>query len=223
MATANIYAANRVGAYLTLSEDFFDNRFFLGLSGKYLQKKEVNLSLTALNAETQLSNNSLNSIINNSLNQGAGIGADVGLILVLSKDYSTQVGVVYRNMGMQYKWTTPDGSTAPTSEPTVLDLGFNTTFGTKKSRVSFMGDLRDVTNVQNAVFGKRVHLGLEYSLDDLFGVMTGLNQGYGTYGAYLHIKFIKIETGMYTEEIGARLGEYPSQRLFGRVAVGWLL
>jgi hypothetical protein len=221
--TANIYAANRVGAYLTLSNNFYDDRLYLGISGKYLQKKEVNLSLSTLSAETQLSNNSLNSVINNSLNQGAGIGADIGLIYILSKEYSTQFGLVYRNIGMEYKWTTPDGSTAPTSEPTVLDLGFSTSFGTKRSRVIISSDIRDVTNVQSAVFGKRVHLGLEYTLNDTFGIMAGLNQGYPTFGAFLHISFLKLDGGMYTEEIGSRIGEHPSQRIFGRAVVGWLL
>lgn len=221
--TANIYAANRTGVYITLSNDFLDNRLFIGMSGKFIQKKEVNLSLSALNAETQLSNNSLNSVINNSLNQGAGIGTDLGLIFVLSKEYSTQIGIVYRNIGMQYKWTNPDGSTQPSPEPTVLDLGFSTSFGTKRSRVSLDADLRDVTNAQNTVLGKRVHLGMEYSLSDLFGIMLGLNQGYGTYGTFVHLKFLRVEAGMYTEEIGSRLGEYPSERIFARAVVGWLL
>ncbi len=221
--TANIYAANRAGVYLTLAQDFFDNRLFIGMNGKYIQKKELNLKLSALDAETKLSNSSLSSVINNSLNHGNGIGADFGMMYVLNKETATQIGVVYRNIGMQYRWTIPEGSTAPSAEQTVLDVGFNTSTGTKKSRVSFAADIRDITNVQNAVFGKRVHLGLEYSLMDTFGVMTGLNQGYATFGIFFHTKIVQFESGMYTEEIGSRLGEYPSQRIFARVVVGWLL
>jgi hypothetical protein len=221
--TANIYAANRAGVYLTLAHDFFDNRLFIGMNGKYIQKKEINLSLTPAEAETQLSNNSLSTVINNSLNQGNGIGADLGMMYVLNKETATQVGVVYRNIGMQYRWTVPEGSTAPSAEPTVLDAGFNTSGGTKRSRITFAADVRDITNVQNAVFGKRVHLGLEYSLMDTFGVMTGLNQGYGTFGIFLHTRIVQIESGVYTEELGSRLGEYPSQRIFARIVLGWLL
>jgi hypothetical protein len=208
--TANIYAANRAGVYLTLAHDFFNNHLLIGMNGKYIQKKEIDLKLSALDAETQLSNSSLSSVINNSLNQGNGIGADIGMIFVLNKESETQIGVVYRNIGMQYRWT-------------VLDAGFNTSVGTKKSRIIFAADIRDITNVQNAVFGKRVHLGLEYSLMDSFGVMTGLNQGYGTFGVFFHTRIVHVESGMYTEEIGSRLGEYPSQRFFARVVLGWLL
>ncbi len=221
--TANIYAANRAGVYLTLAHDFFDSRLFIGINGKYIQKKEINLKLTALDAETKLSNSSLSKVINNSLDQGNGIGADFGMIYVLNKETATQIGVVYRNIGMQYRWTVPEGSKAPSAEPTVLDVGFNTSTGTKRSRVSFAADIRDIANVQNTVFGKRVHLGLEYSLMDIFGVMTGLNQGYATFGIFLHTKFVQLESGMYTEELGSRLGEYPSQRIFARAVVGWLL
>ncbi|APJ02937.1 hypothetical protein [Silvanigrella aquatica] len=221
--TANIYAANRTGVYLTLARDFWDNKLFIGMNGKFIQKKELNLSISALNAETQLSNSSLSSVINNSLNQGDGIGTDLGMMLVLNKETNTQIGIVYRNIGMQYPWTTPEGSAPPTAEPTVLDAGISTTYGTKRSKITIAADIRDVTNTQNAVFGKRVHLGAEYSLMDTFGIMGGLNQGYGTYGMFLHTKIVKVEGGMYTEELGARLGEYPSQRLFARVVLGWLL
>ena len=223
MQTANIYAANRAGVYLTLAQDFFDNRLFIGMNGKYIQKKEMNLSLTPAEAETQLANNSMSTVINNSLNQGNGIGADLGMMYVLNKETATQVGVVYRNIGMQYRWTVPEGSTAPTAEPTVLDAGFNTSAGTKKSRIILAGDVRDITNVENAVIGKRIHLGLEYSYQDTFGVMSGLNQGYATFGIFIHTRIVQIESGMYTEELGARLGEYPSQRIFARIVLGWLL
>lgn len=221
--TANIYAANRTGVYLTLAHDFFDNRLFIGINGKFIQKKEIDLKLSALDAESKLSNNSLSTIINNSLNQGDGIGADIGMMYVFNKETATQIGIVYRNIGMQYRWSIPEGSATPSAEPTVLDAGFNTSVGTKKSRVSFSADVRDITNVQKAAFGKRVHLGVQYSLENTFGVMTGINQGYGTFGLFIHTKFIQIEGGMYTEEIGSKLGEYPSQRIFARIVLGWLI
>lgn len=223
ISNVNIYAANRAGIYLTLAHDFFNERLFIGINGKYIQKKEINLNLSVLEAESQLSNNSFSKIINNSLNQGSGVGADVGMIYVLDKESMTQIGLVYRNIGMQYRWTTPEGSAAPTAEPTVVDVGVNTSAGTNKSKFIFAADFRDVANVQNAVVGKRIHLGLEYSFLDTFGLMGGLNQEYPTVGVFWHSKIIKIEGGMYTEEIGTSLGEYPSQRIFARIILGWLL
>lgn len=220
--TANIYAANRSGVYLTLAHDFFSERLYLGMNGKFLQKKEINLSISALSAESQLSNGSLSTVINNNLNQGSGIGADIGTMLILNKEYYTQAGIVCRNIGMQYRWV-PDGNSPPTAEPTVLDIGLSSSFGTKKSKVTVAGDLRDLTNNQNAVLAKRIHLGIEYTLLDKFGITAGINQGYPTYGVFFKATVVKAETGMYTEEIGTRAGEYPSQRIFARIVVGWLL
>lgn len=220
--TANIYAANRTGVYLTLAHDFLNERLYFGMNGKFLQKKELNLSISALSAESQLSNSGLSTVINNNLNQGSGVGADLGTMLILSKEYSTQLGIVCRNIGMQYRWV-PDGNNQPTAEPTVLDVGFSTSFGTKKSKVTVSTDLRDVTNNQNVVISKRIHMGLEYSLLEQFGITTGINQGYPTFGVYFNAKVIKVETGIYTEEIGSRAGEYPSQRIYGRIVLGWLL
>ncbi len=220
--TANIYAANRSGVYLTLAHEFFNDRLYLGMNGKFLQKKEINLSISALSAESQLSNGSLSTIINNNLNQGSGIGADIGSMIILNKEYFTQVGIVCRNIGMQYRWV-PDGNSPPTAEPTVLDIGLSSSFGTKKSKVTVAGDFRDISNNQNAAIAKRIHLGIEYTLLDRFGITAGINQGYPTYGVFFKATIIKTEAGMYTEEIGSRAGEYPSQRIFARIVVGWLL
>ncbi|WP_186645534.1 hypothetical protein [Fluviispira vulneris] len=220
--TANIYGANRAGIYLTLAHDFFDGHFLVGLNGKYIQKKEVDLAISALDVDTKLSNNSLKTIINNSLNVGSGVGADIGFLLVLHKESSTQLGFTVRNLGMQYRWTVPEGSTAPSSEPTVFDTGFKTTFGTKKSRVGLYLDFRDISNTEKAEIGKRIHLGAEYILNNFFGIMTGLNQGYPTFGLFLNFKIVKIEGGMYTEEIGKITGSLPSERFFVRIMLGWL-
>ena len=220
--TANIYAANRSGVYLTLAHDFFSERFYFGMNGKFLQKKELNLSISALSAESQLSNGALSTVINNNLNQGSGVGADLGTMFILSKEHSTQLGIVCRNIGMEYRWV-PEGNNPPTSEPTVLDVGFSTSFGTKKSKVTIATDLRDITNNQNAVIAKRIHMGLDYTLLEQFGISVGINQGYPTFGLFFNAKIIKVESGMYTEEIGSRAGEYPSQRIYGRIVLGWLL
>ncbi|BBH52142.1 hypothetical protein [Fluviispira sanaruensis] len=221
--TANIYGANRAGVYFTLAHDFFDGHLLVGINGKYIQKREVNLSISALDVDSEISNNSLKTMITNSLNVGSGVGADIGLLLVLHKESSTQLGITVRNLGMQYRWTVPEGSKAPTSEPTVFDTGFKTTFGTKKSRVGIYADFRDISNTENTDIGKRIHLGAEYVLNNFFGIMTGLNQGYPTFGLFLNFKFIKIEGGMYTEEIGKITGSLPSERFFSRIVLGWLI
>ncbi|KAB8029161.1 hypothetical protein [Fluviispira multicolorata] len=221
--TANIYGVNRAGVYLTLAHDFFDQHLLIGINGKYIQKREADLKISALNVESQISNSSLKSIIENSMKQGSGIGADIGMLLVLHKESSTQIGLVYRNLGMQYRWVVPEGASAPTSEPTVLDAGFKTSFGTKKSRVALFADMRDIANVENTDVGKRMHFGIEYSFLNSFGIMTGINQGYSTFGAFVSTKIIKVEGGVYTEEIGERVGTLPSQRFFGRIVFGWLI
>lgn len=220
--TANIYAATRTGVYLTFAHDVINERLYLGLNGKFLQKKEIDFVMSALSAESELSNDSLSKVVNNNLNQGAGIGADIGSMLILNKDYAIQLGIVCRNIGMQYRWV-PEGNSPPKAEPTVLDVGISASFGTKKSKVNIAGDFRDITNNQETAIGKRMHLGIEYTLLERFGASAGIHQGYPSFGIYYNAKIVKVETGMYTEEIGSRAGEIPSQRIYARIVLGWLL
>lgn len=218
-ASANIWN----GGYISMAQDFFSGHVLMGLTGKYVQKREFNLNLTALQLDSQLQNNSISQDFKNSERRGSAIGADFGSMFIFDKESETQVGVVFRNLGMNYSWVIPANGIAPSADPIQLDFGASTSFGTKKGRVKLLADYRDIFNIQNQHYSKHTHFGMEYNLVNTFYVMAGFNQGYLSYGLGLSLKIIRIEGGSYIEEMGERPGQTPSTRYFARISLGWLL
>jgi hypothetical protein len=212
----------RYGAHLTIAQPLLNDRIFIGLTGKYLQKDQIKFKIDSSSPDYSGSNNILDSLINTNQRKGAGIGADVGMMFLLEKNTGTQLGIAYRNIGMTYRWVADSNKGAPTPEPTTLDVGFVSAVGTTRNKISLSLDVVDVLNTQKQIFLKRSHIGLEYSLLDMFGVQTGINQGYWVYGGYFGTKVVRIEGGVFTEEMGNKFKENPNQSAFVRVVVGWL-
>jgi len=223
MPSVNINSNVWNGAYMTMAHDTLNGRLLFGVTGKFVQKREYNLNLTALQIDSQLQNNTLNQTFLDSERKGNALGADFGSMFIIDKDSETQLGVVFRNFGMDYKWVIPANGRAPDSDLQELNVGASTSFGTKKGRVKLFADYRDLFNLQNLHYTLHTHLGMEYNLENTLIVMFGLNQGYVTYGLGLNLKIIRIEVGSYTEEMGDRPGQIANTRYFGRVSLGWLL
>ncbi|MES2616008.1 MAG: hypothetical protein V4591_11410 [Bdellovibrionota bacterium] len=223
MPYVNVKANFWNGGYITMAHDMLDEHFLIGVTGKFIEKKDYGLSLNAIQIDSQRQNNTLAQDFKDSERKGDALGADFGAMFIFDKATETQVGVVFRNLGMDYKWVIPANGVAPDSDPQQLDLGATTSFGTKKGRVKLFADYRDVTNIQNEHYTKHTHLGMEYNLENIFAVMAGLNQGYLTYGVALNVKIVSLEAGSYTEEMGDRPGQTPDARYFARVSLGWLL
>ena len=68
---------------------------------------------------------------------------------------------------------------------------------------------------------KRLHLGSELSVHDIFGITVGINQGYPTAGLYADIYLVRLDADTYTEEVGERVGTRPDTRYFIRIMVGF--
>jgi len=156
------------------------------------------------------------------LKRGNGLGADIGLLWKLEGRSSPKIGVVAKNLGMVYRWPLKPNKISPNREPQTLHLGFSLEPETKKSRMVLAFDIEDVFNATKMIVFKRLHFGALINFMDVIGVMGGFNQGYPTYGAFLSLKFVKIEGGMTSEELGKQPGERQSKRMFARVSVGWL-
>ncbi|MBX9702982.1 MAG: hypothetical protein K2X39_02395, partial [Silvanigrellaceae bacterium] len=161
MPTVQAYASSRIGAYMAFAKDLFQQAFLLGANIKFINKTEADISMTALEAEQDLANNNLSKVIKDKIHRGNGIGADFGFIFSPKNKKNFKLGVVYRNVGMVYRWPIPEGSTPPSREPQVLDVGTSILSGTKYSMVKLAFDLRDVTNVQKVSVYNRMHLGAE--------------------------------------------------------------
>jgi hypothetical protein len=68
---------------------------------------------------------------------------------------------------------------------------------------------------------KRLHFGLEAQLIKIFYLRTGLYQGYGTYGATVDFKLLKLDYANYAEEIGSAAGDRADRRHVVQLSLGW--
>jgi hypothetical protein len=213
---------DRTGFYGTYAGNPFSNGLFTGLTLKYLEKKQGSLEISALDAESSLNGKNLDSLFQDSFKQGAGIGADLGIMYEFKRKNPIRLGVVARNLGMSYRWVPPN-TKPPKPEPTVIDAGFVYETGTTKNTLKLSADFRDLANQQNAHIYKHINLGAELVVLKFLGLGFGFYQGYLSYGSFLDFKIIKFEIGLYGEELGKIPGDIKGDRLFARLIVGWLL
>jgi hypothetical protein len=123
---------------------------------------------------------------------------------------------------MKYSWSVPEGKSAPDAEKQTLDLGLSIEPGTRKSTSRIAVDYRDALGAYETSPYKRIRAGAEISFQNIVGVMGGIGQGYPSFGAFLNIKILRVEGGVYGEELGEEVGDLKSRRYFARVSVGWL-
>jgi hypothetical protein len=210
------------GVNAAFGRDFMKNSLLLGINLKFAHKAEGNIEVDALNAETQFKNTKSSSLMSKYVKRGNGVGADLGGIWKFSDQSKTRLGVVVKNVGgMKYRWPVPGTGIAPSDDLQTVDLGVSIAPGTKKSFSVLTVNLRDATNSYKESIYKRIHLGARISFQNILGVMAGLNQGYPTYGGFLSLKIVRVEAGVYSEEIEKNPGDLRSKRIFGRVSVGW--
>jgi hypothetical protein len=85
-------------------------------------------------------------------------------------------------------------------------------------------DYEDITHQykQDGSLRKRLHLGAEAAfLGRHLIVRTGMNQGYGSFGAAIDLWLLKLAYAYYSEEIGAGTAPERSQRHLAMVSLGW--
>lgn len=220
---AEVRGIGRAGVSFASARSFFDESLFLGVTTKIMQKRQLSLTLNALEAQGTLSGKSSRALLSENVRQGTGVGADIGFMYRISgMDTKPTLGVVYRNAGMKYGWGVPNGKKAPNAEKPTLDVGLSLEPGTRRSFSRIALDYVDATNAYDTSPFKKIHAGAEISFQNVIGLMAGLGQGYPSFGAYLNAKILRVEGGVYGEELGKEVGDLKSRRYFARISVGWL-
>lgn len=214
LAEAHVHATAGVG--FSIAEGFWDQKFMVGLTGKYLQHGAGTITANAADGEKlkEIDPASAGGL-------GSGMGLDLGLLYKSPGRAGTSFGLTVSDVGNTQFVPAAETSAAPDPIMQTVNLGLAFGPATKLSRFMFLVDFRDALGaVQTSVF-KRLHLGTELSVLNTVGVMGGLNQGYGTTGIYVNLYFIRIDAGIYTEEIGEFAGARGDTRYVTRLTMGF--
>ncbi len=183
----------------------------IGATGKVIRRSLVDRSYTIQDIVDQ------NGIsLSEDIQNGVGIGGDIGAILRLPVLFTPAIGITVQNVrginldkagkiseqinaGIALKPPFPLGQLVLAAD--VVDLG---------KEVGSDDDLY-----------KRVHVGAEYAPFGMLSLRAGLNQGYPTFGATLDLWLLKIAGAYYVEEIGAFAGQRDDQRYVVQASIGF--
>jgi len=215
LETIDASATQNIGVMFSLAEKIGDN-FALGFTGKYLQRGRGGLTASVANAENaseQLQNQ------NELLGIGTGSAADIGLLYKGSSPSSPSFGLLLANLG-DTKFATAEPTEQDLTLKQTVNVGMSISPGTKFSKFRFLLDYRDIlNNIQDNAF-KKIHLGAELTLRDIIGITAGINQGAPTMGVYTDFWVLRLDAGMYTQEISEQVGRRPDNRFFLRLKAG---
>ncbi|MCB9228696.1 MAG: hypothetical protein H6618_03710 [Deltaproteobacteria bacterium] len=221
-ALETLYTESLLDAGMTfsLAQDF-GKYFSAGLTSKILKRNRAYFRANATEGSELQALNSADQISMT----GTGAGADLGFMFNMQGKINLSFGLVVHDLGDTR--FIPDKETSLSKEerplkniPQTISAGVSIEPGTKYSKFKLLADFRDLSNAYDISPYKRLHLGAELTLRDVVGFTTGLNQGYPSFGAYVDIRVLRVDVGVYGEEVGKYAGSRPDTRFFLRIAAG---
>ncbi len=189
---------------------------------------------TAVSILTDLTTggNVLSALNTSTAYYGSGIGLDLGAIADLGW---FQFGISIRDLGgTQFNYSSntfgtvtgtlgsqgsfPSGTPVSDTYVIPMDLGVGVAFHPDLGRTNLFFDPTisfDMRNVIGAIDGSAniwtlLHAGTEIRLMNTFTFRAGLNQGYLTVGGGVKLLFLDMNLAIFTEELGAHLGDRPA-------------
>ena len=210
-------AVENLALGFSLADSFFQERLFLGITAKYLQRSRGEIEASA--AEAQQVQEKLKDQAN-FLGVGTGGGADLGAMWKFGGRMQASVGAVVHDVGGTH--VTPQQPTnLDLSVKQLVDIGIALEPATKSSRLKLLADYDDVLGAVVKDPFKRTHFGAEIGLFNMFGASGGLSQGYPTAGIFIDLYFLRLDLATYTVEDGSRAGTRPDPRYAIRITAGF--
>ena len=209
--------ASTAGATFTLADSFWNETLLVGFTGKYLYRGQAGIALSVLDQES-FKNMDQSEL----LGFGTGMGGDLGIMIKGGGHSQPAMGITIHNIGnTTFTSELEEESSALEDLRQSINVGFAIQPGTKFSRFRLLLDVHDVTSAHTDNWIKKIHLGGELSVSKLLGVTGGLNQGAPGAGIWFDAWFMRVDFGMYTEEMGERVGTRPDRRLYVRLKAGF--
>lgn len=214
---------SRNGLSLGSALPLFQRRFLLGAAGKIISKTQLKIDQQTGDFEGEYMTQNLSSVLDDNLKHGLAYGLDVGATAVLDPKTETKISIVLRDLNTNYFQA--HGKTGmPDRDPLLLNVGFSSIFGTKKTKFHIYGDFDDILDQTNARTDiiKKTHVGTTLSVLKFFHLSAGANQGYLTLSTGVNIYGIfKADVGMYAQELGNTYGSRKNERYFLRLFLGY--
>jgi hypothetical protein len=196
----------------SFAEGFWNNQLMLGTTVKGITQNYAELEVNVVDASNvgeQLESDEVARPM-------SGYGADLGLMWVLPGRNPFHLGLTVQNAGDTKLQPKQDGEQGRSLKQTV-NVGLGYRLNAHLSHMLLALDFRDATAELETNIFKRLHIGAELAVGELFGITAGWNQGYPGAGLYTDLYLIRLDLGTYTQEIGDSAGVRADTRYYFRL------
>ncbi len=205
-------ALGTVSGHIGVAHTFFDEILRVGGTLKYVTASRLNEIYTA----ADIADPNFEDRIDDDMRRGGGFGLDLGVMATAPVVLKPTVAVAVLNVG--------DVNLGDAGKlPQQINIGTSISHDVLPwMRLIGAADWLDVTNNvgEDKDFFKRTHFGLEAKMPYV-SLRAGLYQGYGSFGAGLDLRYLRLEYANYAAEVGAFAGGQADRRHVAQISLGW--
>jgi hypothetical protein len=193
---------------------FFDGRVKIGVTGKAIDRVEVNQNVAYPG----------NFNLQNLAAEGAGIGTDIGLILTAPWHLLPTISAVARDVGSTQFTAGKNIQMSTTAIPQTQTQDYDLAFAIfpiheNKSRSSFTVEVQKLLAAQaDTQQMKYLHVGYELNLADAYFFRAGMNGHWWTAGIEIAGQNLQLQLASYGQDVGMGSNITEDRRYVAKLA-----
>lgn len=214
----NFQYTNDIAVVAGFNIPFWDGIFKLGGNARLVDRSQI--------WKTDIDPTSTNLTTGGLMNEGVGLGTDVGMILTAPIRWLPSLSAVVRDIGRtsyNYRGGMIHSKTAsyPDSTPQTVNGGFTIApILSNRVRSMWTVEYEDVLNAyKDTIATRHYHGGFELNFSDFLFLRGGYNEGYWTGGVEFAIENYQIQFTSYGEEVGTGSTHQEDRRYMGGFAI----
>lgn len=196
--------------------NFLEDRLSVGMSLKFRVQGGIyhEFSIQDLEALNGSDDSDTGPKIDDYVQGGYGLGADLGVLFTPMKPMAPTLGISITDFGGTSFEKMDFGDTAVGSPDQVLpSVNVGMSLRPLESDSMYLLTAVDMHSINQPFdFSKKLNLGLELGLGNIFRVQTGLHHGYLTAGMELDVGLLALRLATYSEEMGNTAGKIEDRR-----------
>lgn len=218
----------RVIIPVAFAKNFLEDRLSVGAGVKYVARAGVNHEFSIEDIDALIKNKSSSDTaattgtaasdtgpaLEDYVEGGTGVGADLGLLFTPVKTMQPTFGLSITDLGgTPYKKQNINGTAlaAPAARLPSVNTGFSLRPWESGSMYLLTAIDADAIN-QPVHYSKKFNLGLEFGAGSILKLQTGLHQGELSAGFQFDVFLLTLRFATYTEQIGSFAGEDENLR-----------
>ncbi len=215
----NVEAMVSVSGHMGYSFSLLEEKLLVGVGAKYMSVGFLNQSYTA----DDIASSTFDDDLEDDLLEGSGFGFDLGVMYKLPLPLKPTLGLTVLNVGEVDLADDAGGAVGTLPQQINAGVSVATEFG-EEGWIEVIGaaDYMDITNElsEDDDMYKRLHFGVEAKIP-VIAVRAGIYQGYGSFGATVDFKLIKLDYANYASEVGSYAGSNADRRHVVQLSLGW--